>query len=60
MSLNGLDAKDIHEAYQATASEPGGWWVMTMSLRSRVMRLHRNDQSDEALSESSTTARHAC
>lgn len=28
MSLNGLDAAAVKEAYEAAVAEPGGWYVM--------------------------------
>ena len=28
MSLNGLDAAKVDEAYQAALAEAGGWWVV--------------------------------
>ncbi|KAI4112148.1 MAG: hypothetical protein LQ339_000156 [Xanthoria mediterranea] len=41
MSLNGLDATDINEAYQSALAEGGGWFLLKYATRDEVTLLNR-------------------
>ncbi|KAI4178097.1 MAG: hypothetical protein L6R41_008539, partial [Letrouitia leprolyta] len=41
MSLNGLDASEVNEAYQSALGEGGGWFLLKYSTRDEVVLLKR-------------------
>ncbi|KAI4280582.1 MAG: hypothetical protein L6R38_004344 [Xanthoria sp. 2 TBL-2021] len=41
MSLNGLDATDINEAFQSALAEGGGWFLLKYATRDEVTLLNR-------------------
>ncbi|KAM7189158.1 hypothetical protein V8F20_010269 [Naviculisporaceae sp. PSN 640] len=43
MSLNGLDAANVKEAYEAAVAEPGGWFLLKYSSRDEVELLGRGN-----------------
>ncbi|KAI9837239.1 MAG: hypothetical protein M1819_000313 [Sarea resinae] len=43
MSLNGLDAAEISEAYEAASKEPGGWFLLKYVSRDEVGLLSRGN-----------------
>ncbi|KAM7192830.1 hypothetical protein V8F33_008147 [Rhypophila sp. PSN 637] len=43
MSLNGLDAPNVKEAYEAAVAEPGGWFLLKYASRDEVELLGRGN-----------------
>ncbi|KAL8662625.1 MAG: hypothetical protein Q9202_004583 [Teloschistes flavicans] len=41
MSLNGLDATEVHDAYQAAVGEGGGWFLLKYETRDEVNLLRK-------------------